>query len=471
MEIERSVSLLQYMEDEGLVPSGKEEIRRRNVIVKLKQIVFVWAKKIAYEHRLPKSCIRAASATIITYGSYGLGVHNHESDVDALCVGPGFATRAEDFFIVLRNMLENRPEVSEIYCVKDAKVPLIRFKFDGVSVDLPYAKIHGISVPEDVDVFNPFIFANMDEISWRSLSGVRANRSIFQLVPGIETYKSLLRCLKFWARRRGIYCNLFGFFGGVHLAVLVAVICQRHPDTWLSALVSIFFKTFAFWAWPTPVILFHDIVPTHYLHTEKSLMPIQLPCSLNEYCRSYITTSTFGRIREEFLRGHYMTKDVLSSNFDWKILFEPFSYAYHYARYFKIRLSSSDRNELRDWVGWVKCRLRSLLVKLEDLLGFCDPNPTEYVDATLQAPNTVFFWGLKISRSHKIDIDAIKKEFVKNINSGSERALGKIDLSVVKVSELHDMNPERTEACRWVSDGNGQRIPVASNYMAQEWRW
>lgn len=45
-------------------------------------------------------------------------------------------------------MLASRPEVSEIHCVKDAKVPLMRFKFDGISVDLPYAQLKVPSIPE-----------------------------------------------------------------------------------------------------------------------------------------------------------------------------------------------------------------------------------------------------------------------------------------------------------------------------------
>lgn len=44
-------------------------------------------------------------------------------------------------------MLKSRPEVSEVHCVKDAKVPLIRFKFDGIMVDLPYAQLRVLSVP------------------------------------------------------------------------------------------------------------------------------------------------------------------------------------------------------------------------------------------------------------------------------------------------------------------------------------
>lgn len=54
----------------------------------------------------------------------------------------------EDFFIVLHSMLESQTEVSEIHCVKTAKVPLMRFKFNGISIDFPYARIPAISVPE-----------------------------------------------------------------------------------------------------------------------------------------------------------------------------------------------------------------------------------------------------------------------------------------------------------------------------------
>jgi len=45
-------------------------------------------------------------------------------------------------------MLKGRLEVSEIHCVKDAKVPLMRFKFDGISIDLPFAQLKVLSVPE-----------------------------------------------------------------------------------------------------------------------------------------------------------------------------------------------------------------------------------------------------------------------------------------------------------------------------------
>lgn len=49
---------------------------------------------------------------------------------------------------MLHDMLKRRPEVSYIHCVKSAKVPLMRFKFEGVSIDLPYARLNVLYVPE-----------------------------------------------------------------------------------------------------------------------------------------------------------------------------------------------------------------------------------------------------------------------------------------------------------------------------------
>ncbi|XP_026460412.1 nuclear poly(A) polymerase 3-like isoform X2 [Papaver somniferum] len=54
---------------------------------------------------------------------------------------------------------------------------------------------------QNMDVLNPFILENIDETSWKCLSGVRANMQILQLVPNLEKFQLVLRCLKLWARR------------------------------------------------------------------------------------------------------------------------------------------------------------------------------------------------------------------------------------------------------------------------------
>lgn len=54
----------------------------------------------------------------------------------------------EDFFVELRNMLAEMPEVAELHPVPDAYVPVMKFKFNGVSVDLLYARLSLSVIPE-----------------------------------------------------------------------------------------------------------------------------------------------------------------------------------------------------------------------------------------------------------------------------------------------------------------------------------
>lgn len=52
------------------------------------------------------------------------------------------------FFVVLRKMLEGRPEVSELHSIEGAKVPLMRFKFNGILIDFPYVQLPVINAAE-----------------------------------------------------------------------------------------------------------------------------------------------------------------------------------------------------------------------------------------------------------------------------------------------------------------------------------
>ncbi|GKA32457.1 nuclear poly(A) polymerase 3 [Tanacetum coccineum] len=306
LEVNRSVNLQQLIKDEGLVPSGEEERKRNDVIRKLKEIVFKWIKSVAYLRRLPQNNIRAASATILTYGSYGLGVYNAESDIDALCVGPWFATLTEDFFIGLHNMLANRVEVSDIHCVKDAKVPLMRFKFEGISVDLPYAQLQVTTVPE-------------------------------------------------------------------------------HPQT-------------------------------------NNAIPMSTTSHFHEDSRQ-----DFGEVSS--------TQDLFK--FDWRNLFEPYPYSKNYQQFLKLCLSASNKDDLGDWIGWVKSRFPGILQKLEELHAFYDPNPTEYSDTTIQDPNIIFYWGIVPGLSNNLfDLNSVQREFKKYLGTGSRGVKGKISLSVIPASRL-----------------------------------
>lgn len=56
-------------------------------------------------------------------------------------------------------MLSEMPEVTELHPVPDAHVPVMRFKFNGVSIDLLYAKLSLWVIP---DVSAGFMLAASD---------------------------------------------------------------------------------------------------------------------------------------------------------------------------------------------------------------------------------------------------------------------------------------------------------------------
>lgn len=54
----------------------------------------------------------------------------------------------EDFFVELHKMLAEMSEVTELHPVPDAHVPVLKFKFSGVSIDLLYARLSLWNIPE-----------------------------------------------------------------------------------------------------------------------------------------------------------------------------------------------------------------------------------------------------------------------------------------------------------------------------------
>lgn len=75
-------------------------------------------------------------------------------------------------------------------------------------------------------------------------------------------------------------------------------------------------------------------------------------------------------------------------------------------------------------------------LQLEGVQGFCDPNPTEYVDNVKTEPNVVFYWGLQPGRNNFMDIDLVEGEFMKIIGNGYEGSPGKMELSILLASQL-----------------------------------
>jgi len=98
-------------------------------------------------------------------------------------------------------MIRQRPEVAELAPVPDAFVPIIKFKWDSISIDLIFGRLALPRVPMDLELADSSILKGLDEACLKSLNGPRVTDEILRLVPNSSVFKHALRAVKLWAKR------------------------------------------------------------------------------------------------------------------------------------------------------------------------------------------------------------------------------------------------------------------------------
>ncbi|ORZ03315.1 Poly(A) polymerase central domain-domain-containing protein [Syncephalastrum racemosum] len=317
---------------------------------------------------------------VYPFGSCRLGVQAEDADLDAICVFPSRISR-EQFFDGLCSKLELMQGVQDVLYIKNAFVPIIKFKCFGISVDLLCASLPMDTVPDDLDVDDSALLMRMDGASIRSLNGTRVADSILNLVPDIDTFRTAVRCIKLWAMRRAIYSNVVGFPGGVAWAIMVARVCQFYPKACASTVVSKFFNIIARWVWPQPVMLCHQEEqyplssevqswdPKRYLHDRQHRMPVITPCFPYMCATHNITSSSLKIITGEAKRAAAITDRIMLGKADWDALFEENSFFSDYRHYIQVITSAYEPLVLKKWAGFVESILRHLNTLLENTEG------------------------------------------------------------------------------------------------------
>ncbi|MCL7029955.1 hypothetical protein MKW94_017795 [Papaver nudicaule] len=428
-DLQRSLELEKFLVDSGLYESKEEAVQREEILSQINQVVKAWVKQLTRQKGYTDQMVEDANAVLFTFGSYRLGVHGPGADIDTLCVGPSYVN-LEDFFILLHDSLSHMEEVTELQPIPDAHVPVMKFKYSGISIDLLYASVSLLVVPEDLDISDLSVLYNVDEQTVRSLNGCRVADQILRLVPNVEHFRTTLRCLKFWAKRRGVYSNVTGFLGGVNWALLVARVCQFYPNAVPSMLVSRFFRVYTQWRWPNPVMLCaieedDELLlpvwdPRKNPRDRTHHMPIitpAYPCMNSSY---NVSTSTLRVMMEQFEKGNKICEEIELNKAHWSSLFEPYLFFETYKNYLQVDIIAADADDLLSWKGWVESRLRQLTLKIErDTVGMlqCHPYPHEYVDNSKQCSHTAFFMGLQrnqgveVQEGQQFDIRGTVEEF------------------------------------------------------------
>jgi poly(A) polymerase len=294
-------------------------------------------------------------------------------DIDTLLIAPRHIDRT-DFFTTFVEFLRRQPEVCDLRAVEDAFVPVIKLTFDGIELDMLFARLALATIPDTLDLKDDKILLNLDQRCVRSLNGCRVANEILNLVPNRETFKSTLRAIKLWAKKCGLYSNALGFFGGVTWAMLVARICQLYPNAAAATLVHKFFLVYSNWEWPTPVLL-KPVNDAHYGFSvwdpmtnpfdRHHLMPIITPAYPQQNSTHNVTQSTQKIIVQEIKRGLDIVNDIISSKCEWKQLFIGIPFFQRYKHYIILLLSASDQNQYLEWSGLVEAKIRFLIGNLE----------------------------------------------------------------------------------------------------------
>ncbi|NXV62530.1 PAPOG polymerase, partial [Molothrus ater] len=366
--------LIEAMKPFGVFEDQEELYHRTTVLGKLNNFVREWISELAESKNLPPSITEQVGGKIFTFGSYRLGVHTKgSSDIDALCVAPSHVERS-DFFQSFFEKLKNQEEVKNLRAIEDAYVPVIKFEFDGIEIDLVFAKLSLPTVSDDLDLRDDSCLKSLDIRCIRSLNGSRVTDEILRLVPNLENFRLTLRAVKLWAKRRGVYSNIMGFLGGVSWAMLVARICQLYPNALASTLVNKFFLIFSKWDWPKPVLLKRleesflnlpvwdpRVNPSDRYH----VMPIITPAYPQQNSTYNVSVSTRAVMVEEFQRGLEVTDEILKGKSDWSKLFEPLNFFQKYKHYIVLTASAFTEEHHLNWIGLVESKIRVLVGNLE----------------------------------------------------------------------------------------------------------
>ena len=173
-----------YETDHGL------EVRQR-ALKHLNILINQWIQSISLSRGMHWQDKDKLGGRIVTYGSYMLGISHQGADIDALCIAPRHVTRSE-YFTSFYTLLNLQEEVTELRKIEKAFVPVIKFRYTGIEIDLTFARLSVAEVPPEENCNDPGLHSDalpmdgMDAECIRSLNGYRSTIELHSLVPNKE---------------------------------------------------------------------------------------------------------------------------------------------------------------------------------------------------------------------------------------------------------------------------------------------
>ena len=302
--------------DEAVPPlPGEVRAARSRVIAELEILCQQWSQEVCAGRGFRLAHCEAAALHMS--GSERIGLSETGQDIDVVLVVPRHVTR-DDFFASFRRRLEEHPQVSGLRALENAFQPIITFdvtcpvghhtaNIDGhhtVNIDLLMATLNVERIARDLDIYAADgLELASDDTSKIALNGPRATVELMRATANEPSFLSLLRTIRLWARRRGVYSNKMGYLGGVNWSILAAKTVQMYPGAPLSLLVERCFHLFGHeWDWPTPVSLAAAARPPP--DEKPAVMPILIPAFPFDNSSPVVTQGTLSVMKDEMTKAH-----------------------------------------------------------------------------------------------------------------------------------------------------------------------
>ena len=385
---------------------SEEEGRRRKVVLgKISELFRDWCyQKILKKPGMNEEMAQSAGGKIFTFGSYRLGVHGPGTDIDILCVSPRYITR-EEFERDMFEVLKKQPCVSKITGVFKTKVPLIKMIFDSVPIDLLYACLSGFDRIGDEmkDLMDDNVISRCDEKTTLSLNGPRNTDTTLSLVPNLDNFRTTLRVVRLWAKRRGVYSNVLGFPGGAAWSIMVAKVCKMYPNYVPSQLVRKFFKVYDMWDWNQAVFL-KQVEQMSVNSSEPGLMMVMTPAYPSFNSTYSVNRHSKQAICDEFHLANKVTAKIEENKAAWNDLFEPIDFFDQFRQFIRVEILATTASDFEDWSGFILSKLRILFYENLDMLKpapYVRVYPEESTIVDPKFPFTVSYYaGLKFLKQN-----------------------------------------------------------------------
>ena len=357
-----SASFYNLLDQLNAHESNRNETKKNNVRQEIEELFRDW---IQQRNSASGGGGGFEKGQVLAFGSSRLGTSNSRSDLDACCVAPNHITRY-DFFSGFCSRLKMHRKVGGIRSVPRAFVPVIKFNFAGVEVDLTFVRLMKGQTVEKL-LKNPDACVKiLDKFCQRSVNGRITADKILDSVPNLHAFRTAVRAVKLWAKRRAIYGSMIGFLGGISWTILVAFVCRKSHDNANSVdITKNFFSIFRHWNWPNPVSIGDSANPADHRRRLEGLMPILVPLSVQEDSAHSVFKSSSAEIRREIQRGF-----EFSQHSKWEKLFEEKKkehFVSDYPSFADVEISVPKRKHKLEWEGFVTSKLRRLCVHLEQI--------------------------------------------------------------------------------------------------------